>query len=129
VRNADRFATSVCFSPLAFGSPENAPMLMPHRCTIRLDGTHKHELLQYREFLPNSQSNYYRGDSHAIADTPQTGRSKRLAESEFDGWLPESSLPTSVNGRLMLPETAIDDYVAKNFVEANSDQTRPALEV
>lgn len=34
-----------------------------------------------------------------------------------------------VNGRLMLPETAIDDYVAKNFVEANSDQTRPALEV
>ncbi|KAG5715525.1 hypothetical protein E4T56_gene9433, partial [Termitomyces sp. T112] len=31
-----------------------------------------------------------------------------------------------VNGRLMLPETAIDDYVAKYFVEANgADPTQP----
>jgi hypothetical protein len=31
-----------------------------------------------------------------------------------------------VNGRLMLPETAIDDYVARNFVEANgADQAQP----
>jgi hypothetical protein len=32
-----------------------------------------------------------------------------------------------VNGRLMLPETAIDDYVAKHFVEANgSGSAQPA---
>ena len=31
-----------------------------------------------------------------------------------------------VNGRLMLPETAIDDYVARNFVEANgAEQAQP----
>jgi predicted transcriptional regulator len=32
-----------------------------------------------------------------------------------------------VNGRLMLPETAIDDYVARNFVEANGTEAGQAV--
>jgi hypothetical protein len=76
------------------------------------------------EFLPNSITNYYRGASHAIADTAKAGRAQRLAESRVRRMVARGLLShIRVNGRLLLPETAIEDYVANHFVAAAGRST------